>query len=171
MLTRVSLCDAPVGREVLDLDAGPLAATYSDATVTVLGVCAYALGTSQASFGSDGGVGAIEVAAGAECAWSVVNETSWIGITPPANGIGNGSVSYTVEPNPLPDSRTAVLRIGGEAVTVKHSTASAESNPPTSANVASQPSQNFAASLSPPSNPPTATPLAASFGKTRAAWI
>src|SRR2546425_870248 len=70
VITRVSLCDAPVGREVLDLDAGPLAATYSDATVTVLGVCGYALGTSQASFGSDGGAGAIEVTAGAECAWS-----------------------------------------------------------------------------------------------------
>ena len=121
VLTRVSLCDAPVGREVLDLDAGPLAATYSDATVTVLGVCAYALETSQASFFSDGGVGAIEVTAGAECVWSVVNETSWIGITPPTNGIGNGSVSYTVESNPLPDSRTAVLRIGGEAFTVKQS--------------------------------------------------
>src|ERR1051325_6723976 len=38
--TPVSLCDTPIGREVVDADALPLDVAYSDGTVTLHGACA-----------------------------------------------------------------------------------------------------------------------------------
>ena len=119
--TQVRMCDAPIGREILDADSGTLATTYADAIVTVLGSCTYALGTNQRAFDASGGSGIVDVSAGTQCAWAVVNQNSWITITSPTSGVGTGSVSYTVVPNPLPNPRTGVLSIAGEPFTVMQS--------------------------------------------------
>lgn len=118
VITPVSLCDTPIGREVVDADGLPLEAVYADGSVTVVGSCAFALGTNQESFGASGGTGQVEVSAGPSCAWSAVSESSWIAITSAANGSGHGLVSYTVAPNPLPSPRTGLLRVAGEPFAV-----------------------------------------------------
>src|SRR5437867_11363328 len=72
--TQVRMCDAPIGREILDADSGTLAAASADAIVTVLGSCTSGLGTNERAFDERGGSGIGYVRAGTQYAWSKVHQ-------------------------------------------------------------------------------------------------
>ncbi|HXJ58515.1 MAG TPA: Ig-like domain-containing protein [Verrucomicrobiae bacterium] len=85
-------------------------ATSAAATLTV--DCGYSLSANSASFDLDGGAGSVNVTSGGGCAWTVSGVPAWVTLASPANGSGNGTVSYTVAPNEG-SARSVTLTIAG----------------------------------------------------------
>jgi subtilisin-like proprotein convertase family protein len=79
--------------------------------------CPFAVNQSTMSFSSAGGTGNIQVSAGAECSWQTSANAPWIFVTS-APQSGNGTASFTVQPNPSANSRSASITIGAQIVTV-----------------------------------------------------
>ncbi len=117
--TPVMLCDSPVGRQVTGASSALLSATYSDATVTILGTCAYSLATSGASFSPSSGTGTIGITTDNWCDWNVVNTNNWIALTSATNGTGNGSVAYSVSSNTTHLARSGTLAIADQSFTIR----------------------------------------------------
>jgi hypothetical protein len=67
-----------------------------------------------------GGSGDIELRVGttAACAWTAVSQASWITVRSGASGTGNGRVHIEVAANVQTATRTGVVVIGGQTVTV-----------------------------------------------------
>jgi uncharacterized protein (TIGR03437 family) len=81
--------------------------------------CQYSVEGGGTPFGTSGGTGSVVViAARSDCPWLATSNVSWITITSGASGTGNGAVSFTVSPNPLSTTRTAILAIAGQIVTI-----------------------------------------------------
>ena len=109
----------------------PLTGTINVAgqTVTVnqaAGGCTFKLSPKSAKFSFIGTVAeskAVKVKANfSDCPWTAVSNDSFITITGGASGIGNGTVYYTVAPNPNDNTpRTGTVTIGGEPFTVTQS--------------------------------------------------
>lgn len=71
---------------------------------------------SSQSFSAAGGNGVFTISSA--CAWTAVSESDWITLTSPAQGNGNGSLSYTVDPNSLTTARSGSILIDGLTVPV-----------------------------------------------------
>lgn len=83
-----------------------------------VGSCAFTLSTSAAAVTAAGGTGTVGVATDSGCAWSVSSPASWVTITSPATGTGNGTVSYNVAASTNGVTRTAALSIAGQTFTI-----------------------------------------------------
>jgi hypothetical protein len=79
--------------------------------------CTYTIAPTSQAVGAGGGTGSVTVTAGANCAWSVTKDASWISITSGATGTGNGTVQFSVSSNPGA-ARSARLTIAGRTFTV-----------------------------------------------------
>ncbi|MDQ3800048.1 MAG: proprotein convertase P-domain-containing protein, partial [Acidobacteriota bacterium] len=79
--------------------------------------CPFSVNQSVMSFSSTGGTGNIQVSAGAECSWQTSANAGWIFVTS-APQSGNGTASFTVQPNPSANARTATITIGAQVVTI-----------------------------------------------------
>jgi hypothetical protein len=79
--------------------------------------CRYQLSANTASFGGAGGSGTVNVTAASACAWTASTNVPWISIVGDASDTGNGTVSFTVQPNSGP-ARNGILTIGGQRFTV-----------------------------------------------------
>jgi hypothetical protein len=90
-------------------------------------VCSYAITNSAASVPASGASGTITVVAATGCAWTAIGGTEWISVSG-ASGAGDGSVSYSVAPNPSTNSRSATLWVAEQAFTITQ--AGAEPPPP-----------------------------------------
>jgi YD repeat-containing protein len=66
------------------------------------GICSYSPSSTGQSLYGPGGTGTTTLTADASCAWTASTDESWITITSGSSGSGNGSVGYTVAPNPGP---------------------------------------------------------------------
>jgi len=53
------------------------------------------------------------------CDWTVVNTNNWISLVSSGAGSGNGSFTYRVTANPLPNDRTGTLQIGDDEFSVR----------------------------------------------------
>jgi RHS repeat-associated protein len=73
---------------------GAISVRGQDFTVTQ---CGYVVSPTSASFNGGGGTGSITVSAVAGCPWSATSDVEWVTITSGANGVGNGSVNYSVD--------------------------------------------------------------------------
>jgi serine protease AprX len=60
----------------------------------------------------------VAVTASSGFSWSASTAANWITITGGNSGIGNGTVTYAVAPNPGSGSRIGVINIGAQALTV-----------------------------------------------------
>ncbi len=81
--------------------------------------CSYSI-PSGASVGQSGGTFSLNVTATSTCAWNAVSSApSWLTPVSPS-GSSNGTVTYTVGPNPGP-ARTATLTLAGQTFTVTQS--------------------------------------------------
>lgn len=83
--------------------------------------CTYALTPTARTVSSSGGSGSIDVTAPGGCQWAGVPDVSWITVTSP-NSSGNGTLTYTVEPNPTGGSRSGHISIAGQTVTITQET-------------------------------------------------
>ena len=80
--------------------------------------CNYTLSPGSISVGSDAATGTFSIAATAGCSWNATSSASWLSITTPASGSGNGSIGYSVGANPNTSVRTGTISVGGQSFTV-----------------------------------------------------
>lgn len=77
--------------------------------------CSYRLFRKKRVFNAAGGVKKIRVRTQPECEWTAQSEESWVRIIEGEDvSTGSGFVTYSVDPNPDPEKRIAILRIGGK---------------------------------------------------------
>jgi hypothetical protein len=81
--------------------------------------CTSAISPTSAPYANLGGTGSVAVTTGAGCGWTAVSNVSWITITSPPGGSGNGTVNYSVAPyGGPPKKRTGTATIAGRTFTV-----------------------------------------------------
>jgi hypothetical protein len=82
---------------------------------------------TSATFPRAGGSGRITVATEPSAGWTAVsNEPSWLFLTSGANGIGTGSVTYAVAPNPGHNARSGSITVAGHRVAITQAAALTE---------------------------------------------
>ena len=82
------------------------------------GGCTYSISPTSKVFTSVGGVAAVNITAGAGCAWTSTSNATWITITSGATGSGNGQTKYQVAANSTGAQRVGTLTIAGKTHTV-----------------------------------------------------
>jgi len=83
--------------------------------------CTYSVSPLSASFGKKGGSGAVTVSTLDGCSWGATSNSTWLRITSTSDGTGSGTVGYSVDSNPNPGSRTGLLTVAGQRVTITQS--------------------------------------------------
>jgi uncharacterized repeat protein (TIGR02543 family) len=86
--------------------------------------CSYAISPTSKSFTAGGGTGTVNVTAGNGCPWNSSSNASWISILSGGSRTGNGTVSYSVSPNPNGTSRTGTISLAGKILTINQTGAS-----------------------------------------------
>jgi uncharacterized repeat protein (TIGR01451 family) len=89
-------------------------------SATIL-TCSYIGALSQQSYPITGGIGNLSVGATTGCAWTATTDSSWLTVTAGSSGVGGGSVSYAVAPNPGSASRSGTLTVAGQSFTIAQS--------------------------------------------------
>lgn len=115
-----------LGFSVTSNSGGERSATVSiaDQTLTVTqegasrATCTYAIAPTNQSVAAAGGAGTpVIVSTTNNCTWATTSNASWLTITSGSNGIGNGTVRFTVASN-RGTARTGTLTIAGQTFTV-----------------------------------------------------
>jgi Viral BACON domain/Putative binding domain, N-terminal len=86
--------------------------------VGVAAPCSYSISPKENFIGETGGTANINVTASAGCAWQATTNSGWVSVNSPANGTGDGAVSYTVSANTTGMPRAATITIAGQTFTV-----------------------------------------------------
>jgi hypothetical protein len=104
-----------------------LTATIGGQTFTVNQAgtaCTVTLGSSSAAFSALGGTGTVTATTPSQCAYSTVLGPNWISVTSGGSEVGNGTVAFSVDPNPSTLSRSGALNIGGQTFLITQQAAS-----------------------------------------------
>lgn len=89
-------------------------ATFS---VTQSGIaCAIAVTPASTTISAEGGAGTATVNTTAECPWTAVSSAPWISAS--GTGQGNGSFTYSVQPNNTKDPRTGTITVGNDTLSI-----------------------------------------------------
>lgn len=80
--------------------------------------CSYIVSPTSAAMPAAGGTGAVTISASTSCYWISTSYASWIVITSGANGNGNGTTEYSVQPNTTGEARTGLIVVAGTNVTI-----------------------------------------------------
>jgi hypothetical protein len=80
------------------------------------GACIQTLNPMQVDLPATGGNGTVQVTS--NCTWTAVSNDAWITITGGASANRDGTLSYSVQANPLAPSRSGTIRIGNQTFTV-----------------------------------------------------
>ena len=107
-------CDTPTQSDYY----GRFSVTYPSVASFLEGTnCVTSVSPTNQNFGNGGGGSSFSVNAPGGCGWTAVTSDSWIAVTPPANGSGNGSVSFTVQANSGPQ-RSGSIVVGGQVFSI-----------------------------------------------------
>jgi hypothetical protein len=82
--------------------------------------CTYSLSPTSASYATGGGSGSVDVTAQSGCIWKAISNDDWITVTSGANGSGNGTFNYSVEPNGG-GARVGTITVEDQTFTVNQS--------------------------------------------------
>jgi|GEM_PF-2283354 len=81
--------------------------------------CSLTLSPAAASVPASGGTGNLLVqATRGDCQWRAASQTNWITLTAGFSGTGTGTISYSVEANPLPSARTGTITVEDQSFTL-----------------------------------------------------
>jgi uncharacterized protein (TIGR03437 family) len=78
--------------------------------------CSYSVTPATATVSADGATNTASVSTTAECPWSASVDVPWISAS--GTGQGNGSFSYSVQPNTAKESRTGTITVGNDTLVV-----------------------------------------------------
>jgi uncharacterized protein (TIGR03437 family) len=100
--------------------AGPRVGTMTIAgqTFTVTQSCVAAISADKQYVAAGGGGGSVSVTANGGCGWEAASNASWLTVTSGAAAAGNGTVTYSAQPNTSSVSRSGELTIAGNNLTV-----------------------------------------------------
>jgi photosystem II stability/assembly factor-like uncharacterized protein len=84
--------------------------------------CSYSIDPTGISPPPEGASGTVVVTTGSWCDWTAVSNDAWITVTGGASGTGNGTVSYSVAPNPS-GARTGSITIADKTFWVNQAAA------------------------------------------------
>jgi hypothetical protein len=88
--------------------------------------CSYAISPTSQSVAASGGTGfGVGVIAGSGCDWTATANTGWLHVTAGATGSGNGNVTFSVDANTTPSSRSGTMTVAGQAFTVSQAATAA----------------------------------------------
>jgi hypothetical protein len=107
---------SPLLNSVSVSGGGLAGASTTDSTI-VGPACTYQL-SGNGTFASLAASGAILITTGSTCPWTAFPTATWIHITPPASGTGNGQVIYTIDANPTSTQRTGTIPIADQTFTI-----------------------------------------------------
>ncbi|MFN0087303.1 MAG: PQQ-dependent sugar dehydrogenase, partial [Blastocatellia bacterium] len=129
-----------VGYQV-DANAGPqrtgtITAAGQTFTITQSVGCAYSISPTSQTAATGGGSGAVNVTAGAGCAWTAASNAAWITVTAGGSGSGNGTITYSIAAN-AGAQRTGTITAAGQIFTVTQGTSCSYSISPTSRTISS----------------------------------
>jgi C1A family cysteine protease len=86
--------------------------------------CTYSISPTSQSFSDAGGTASINVMARTDCSWSASSNASWISVGQVTATQGNGTVYYSVAPNPTPGTvRKGSITVAGQSVSISQGTA------------------------------------------------
>jgi PKD repeat protein len=74
------------------------------------GGCLYTLSSTSEVFPPEGGSGSVDVTTTDECAWTATTTSTWLTIDS-GEGLGSGTVAFTVDANPGLTVRSAIVRV------------------------------------------------------------
>jgi uncharacterized protein (TIGR03437 family) len=77
-------------------------------------VCTLEIAPTSATADVAGSQGSLAVQTA--CGWNAYSNNSWIGLSPPTNGTGNGSVNYNVAANACLEGRTGSITVGAPSL-------------------------------------------------------
>jgi len=86
--------------------------------------CSYTISTTAYAFASGGGTGSIDVYTQSGCSWTAAasfnswDNGDWLAITSGSSGTDNGTVTFSVAPNPSEGPREAWITIEGNVCTI-----------------------------------------------------
>ncbi len=80
--------------------------------------CPFSLNQSTLNFGASGGNGNVGVTAGSTCGWAATPSANWIQITSVNPQNGDGTVTFTVQPNPGFLPRSGTVTVGARSLTI-----------------------------------------------------
>ncbi|MCF8298474.1 MAG: C10 family peptidase [Saprospiraceae bacterium] len=87
-------------------------------TITQSGNCTFTLSSTGQNFTHTGGTGSFTITTSTGCSWTATESCSWLTITSPASGSGNGSITFSVTPNTTTAQRNCVITVESETYTV-----------------------------------------------------
>ena len=109
--------------------------TIANLTVTVnqaAAPCSYSVSPTNVSITAAGGTGTpVSVTTSSACTWTATSNASWLTILTGSSGTGNGTVTYSVQPN-TGGARSGSLTVAGQTVTISQSAACTYTISPTS---------------------------------------
>lgn len=88
--------------------------------------CNFTLQPASKNFFSYGGQGTINVTAASACTWKAETTASFVTLNYGSNGQGNGTVNFSVAPNPGVAARSATISLGGQSFTLNQEGAAFE---------------------------------------------
>lgn len=81
--------------------------------------CSFTLNSAKATVSADGDSVTVDVTTPSNgCPWTAVSESEFVTVTSDSQGTGDGSVSFSIAPNPSANPRVGKLRIGLQTLTV-----------------------------------------------------
>jgi hypothetical protein len=87
-------------------------------TINQTNGCSYTLSPSSTNFPASGGTGSFNITTNsAGCSWTATSSASWITINSASSGAGNGSVTFTLQPN-VGVTRTAIITVNDKVFTI-----------------------------------------------------
>src|SRR5262245_35040704 len=98
--------------------SGLICVSVANTSSGISQACSFSISPSSQSFDATGGTGTVSVQASSGCSWGATSNVSWISVVSGAQGTGNGTVVFQVQPNTTGQTRTGVLTIAGQTFTV-----------------------------------------------------
>ena len=96
--------------------------------------CSYDVSPLAHAFDAQGGTGSSTVSAGPGCAWSATSDGSWITLTGPTSGAGNGTISFAIAAS-SGAPRTGTITVADRTIAISQAGGCSFSIAPTSASV------------------------------------
>ncbi len=91
---------------------------YALSLVSAAPACNYTVLAQPLRFDAVGGTGTLSVVTDSACPWNATVTEAWIN-SPAALQTGNGTVTFTVQPNPSSASRRSLLLVGGRICVIE----------------------------------------------------
>jgi uncharacterized repeat protein (TIGR01451 family) len=93
--------------------------TIAGQTFTVTQNAGFSLSATAARVAANAGAGAVNVVAvNGDCSWSAYSTASWITILSGSNGVGDGTVQYSIATNSTAQGRVGAIQAAGRTFTI-----------------------------------------------------